>query len=65
MRSLLLVNSLHLVLKPHPVRKVHRVRKLRLMCSLHLVLRKKRPKPKSALGSDPLTATYCVNLFEV
>jgi hypothetical protein len=59
MRSLLLVNSLH------PVRKVHRVRKLRLMRSLHLVLRKKRPKPKSALGSNPLTATYCVNLFEV
>jgi len=63
-RSLLPVNSLHLGLKPHLVRRARHTRRLQLVRSLLRVLRKKRPKPKSARGSSKLTASVCASLFE-
>jgi hypothetical protein len=41
---------------------VRHIRRLRLMRSLHL--QKKRRKPKSALASSELTARHCVSRFE-
>jgi hypothetical protein len=65
MRSLRLINRLHLGLKPHPVRSLLLIRQLQLMRSPRLILRKRRPNPKNALAtSSELTATYCVSLLE-
>ena len=60
-----LVSSVRLGLKPRPVRRVCRMRRPQLVCRVHLILRKKRPKPKSARAGSKLTAMYSVNLFEV
>jgi len=63
MRSLLLASSLplgnRLPLAPklHPMRSLLRVRQLQLVRSLPRILRKKRPKPKSALINSEFTAT--------
>jgi hypothetical protein len=65
MRSLLLGNRLRLALKPRPVRRVRRVPRLQRMRKVHLVLRKKRPRRKSALGSSKIGCHVFVSLFEV
>lgn len=62
MRSLRLISRVHLGLKPRPVRRARRVRRLHLVRKVLLILRKKHPKLKSALGSSKLTSTYCVSL---
>jgi len=62
MRSRPLANRLHPVLKPHRARSLLLIRRQQLVRSLHRILRKKRPKPKSARVSNELTATYCVRL---
>jgi len=63
MRSRRLTNKRHPALKPYPMRSLLRIRQLQPMRSLPRILRKKRPKPKSALGSSKLTATYIVSVF--
>jgi hypothetical protein len=77
MRSLQLIRPRQLVRSPRRNNSPRPAPKLRLMRSpllirqpqlrpspRHALLRKKRLKPKSVLGSDKLTAAYCVQFFE-
>jgi hypothetical protein len=62
MRSQHLANRLRPALNTHPTRNRFRIRRLQRVLSLPLVLRKKRPNPKSDRGSSRLIATYCIGL---
>jgi hypothetical protein len=65
MRSRLLADRVHRALKPRRMRNLLLVRRQQLVRSQQLIPLKKGPKPKSALVSSGLFATYYLTLFGV